>query len=243
MSTQVSQEDQQEAIRKQIEAVLEAKQAQKDVCLAFCSPSMIHAKFVESVITLLQSYPRLGWISQSIGGPAMALARQSQVLGFINDTKADYLLMIDSDMVFEAKHVDAVLALDADYTDKHPLPSKPQVYTGLYVSSAGTPIVGQWDKDKTKYLPLDKPPTTPIRVGAAGAGFLLIPRRVFDYFPAESAFNEIAFGPQNDQIMGEDISFCHRLDKAGIDLILDPSVYLGHCKETIVYPDGERVPV
>lgn len=159
-------------------------------------------------------------------------ARRDVVTGFLKDTPADYLLMVDSDMEFYPEDLRRLYECFSQ---------DPSVgaASGLYVDSNGYPVAGSLRPDGG-YLPLETPPAEATPVDIAGAGFLLIKREVFRSITPEKAFNHVTH--PSGKVLGEDVSFCTRLKDAGYKLMLDPQVFLGHLKVRRLYPDGRSLP-
>lgn len=206
--------------------------AKPDVAVGFCSGYQVYTKFLECLIALVQTHPRVGWVVSTISGPAMMDARRDVVMGFLKDTPAKYLLMVDTDIIFNPSDLDLLFKV---------LP-EPGVASGLYVDSNGYPVAGYFKPDGG-YSPLPSPaPVDPLRVDAVGAGFLLIPREVLENLPGgpTQAFDHLV-GPTG-RVLGEDVSFCRRLAEAKVPIFLHPEVFLGHLKVRQLYPDGSTLP-
>ncbi len=231
----------------------------RDTALGFCAGYQVYTKFLESVVHVFQTQTRIGWLISTISGPAMMDARRDIMRGFIEDTTADYLMMVDADIEF----------YPGDIQDLYQHLEDPEVgmASGVYVDSNGYAVAGDFDDDPGKgYSPLRKPPVGPSVVDAVGAGFVLIKRSLFEgsnaiNSPANSgdvkpklnyltAFDHIVLpattldhnSREIHKVLGEDVSFCRRLKEAGYKIILDPDVFLGHLKVRRLYPDGRTLP-
>lgn len=176
------------------------------------------------------------------------------------EAEADYLMFVDSDMVFEPNHIEMLLA------------HKKDVVGGLCVKRVPpyTSTVYMYRSEKGSYVPIDTADPNAIILDAlipcdgTGAAFLLIKMSVFDnmekpYFSmppvgwmevveaagkvvnAEStgdAVDEIVglaeafeFQDSIDSSCGEDLFFCNRLRQCGIEVFVDTGVLIGHMGE------------
>jgi predicted O-methyltransferase YrrM len=140
---------------------------------------------------------------------------------------ADYLLFVDSDMVFPADALQKLIALDKD------------VATGVYFSRKAPhrPIIYNWTGKETgvhrNYVDI---PEEPFKVDSCGAGFMLISRRVLDEWTQERykkygrPFTRILadYGETGADHLGEDTSFCLRCKELGYEIWADPTIELGH---------------
>lgn len=139
------------------------------------------------------------------------------------ESGADYLLFIDSDIVFPLDGLEKLLAHSTD------------VATGIYYMSGRNnyrPCIYRFTASgMVENFALI--PDKPFRVDAAGCGFMLISRRVLEVLPG-NAFDHLTI---NGVQLGEDVSFCHRLRDAGLAIMADPSIRLGHIKTEIVYKE------
>ena len=159
--------------------------------------------------------------------------------------KADFLLYVDTDMIWETAYVEKLIDSGKD------------VIGGLATtrkSSKETPQrICVYENDGTgRCKPIKEVPNVPFRCWAIGAAFLLlsknIVRQVWEEkhkhgYPFDPIQHYVAEGKSNitSDYLGEDISFCWRLRKLGIDIWCDPSVRPGHIGE-LVYgiPDKEH---
>jgi glycosyltransferase involved in cell wall biosynthesis len=151
---------------------------------------------------------------------------------------ADYLLFIDSDIVWEPEDIEKLIGLNKDvacgvYKSRRPL----QDIENAYV------VFGR--REDGKLCVYEKLPDVPFKADAAGLGFCLIKRNVietmlnripdhgypFDYLTIDEMGQE-----HNDitNYVGEDISFFYRLQQAGFDLWVHPKVLVGHLTSSLI---------
>ena len=130
----------------------------------------------------------------------------------------DYIMWIDSDMVFEPEHFQKLL--DA----------KKRVITGLYkVEQNGEYACYKSNDNKrinNEYL---KTNSGVVETSFAGMGFMLIKSGVFE----EMNFPYFTI-PSRAECVSETISFCHNLKEAKIQLHAHLDVIVGHEKSTII---------
>jgi len=149
---------------------------------------------------------------------------------FVNDTKYDYLMCIDSDIGFKWEDIVRLLSWNKDFvTGAYSMKTIPPDYNFLIHPSKET------DDDL-------------IRLSHIGTGFHLVHRNVFKtiadknpqlkYMP-DSKHRLISDRMKNNSyhfyetiidggIIPEDISFCRRYNEAGGKIWLDPNINLTH---------------
>jgi hypothetical protein len=143
----------------------------------------------------------------------------------------DYLLMIDSDMVFPDNALEKLLALDKD------------IATGVYYQKSWPfrPNIFRWTGGEVDvHENYSDTPKEPFRVDSTGGGLLLISKKVlqeWDYAKQGKPFNHILHDDDNGGILiGEDTSFCLRC-KDKYEIWADPTIRLGHLGDMTVYPE------
>lgn len=143
---------------------------------------------------------------------------------------ADYILWLDSDMVFEPdlmsrlfktleeKSADFVSGL---YFKRFP-PYEPVAYKEFRFSEDGEIVATKMTEVPTETAPID----------GVGFGCVLMSTAM-----AMAVFNEYKtmFAPIGN--VGEDIAFCYRARTLGYDLYLDPSIRCGHVGHYVVTED------
>jgi len=155
--------------------------------------------------------------------------------------KSDYLLMIDSDMTYPNTILDTLISRDKDVIGVvyySPRWNKEKTRMGrvgpiLYDYNPEKKIYGEWFKCDKK---------EPFRVGAVGTGIMLIKTEVFEKVeePWFSFFTTKY--RKNVEIMGEDIAFCLKCMAAGVEIWVDPTIEVGHCKDYI-YTKKDEGPI
>lgn len=140
---------------------------------------------------------------------------------------ADFLVFIDTDMVFPPDAVDRLLAhgkdvIGANYYEKR----LPLVSTVKLFGTDGEMA------DDGKFVQQEMPPE-PFRCAGLGAGLMAI--RV-SRVAALMAAPYFAFADRKGQRMGEELSFCERARHAGLEVWCDPTIPVLHVGE---FPYGK----
>src|SRR3989338_9966148 len=166
-----------------------------------------------------------------LGGPE----NQKPFQGEIN---YDYIMWIDSDIIFEPEQFK--LLLDQMESDK-----KIHILSGLYFHESERRFVAvkQWNstyykKHQSHLFLLEKDvkgKNQPIKVDYAGMGFMLIRKGVFERLDYPW-FNplDLNTGPDQKSFSREDAAFCLKAKKAGINTYVDPETIVGHEKLTVI---------
>jgi len=126
-----------------------------------------------------------------------------------------HLMFIDYDMVFPESGITTLLS------------RRKEIIGGLY-NARKFPLklaaFGLNSEGFTRQIRHDEVPTEPFKIGGIGAGFLLIETGVFKkieqpYFSVE---------PWGNGTIGEDVYFCIKAGKVGIEVWADPTIPLKH---------------
>ena len=137
---------------------------------------------------------------------------------------ADYILWLDSDMVFEPDILEKML--DTIGED--------EIITGLYFRrvSPFSPVLFdklEMEDDGCHWTEFKDIPDKPFEVGGCGFGCVLMPTEAVAGVSLN--FREM-FNPM--KCVGEDLAFCYRARKSGYKIICDPSIKLGHVGHTVI---------
>lgn len=218
-----------------------ASPAKRDtVVIAYVHPGMVSAYFAKSLmLTLLLDRMREqrivnvldDWSSANISTSRNELTRQ-----FLDDTKADWLMWIDSDMAWQPDAIEQLLAV----TD----PSERPIVGGLAFGALNdqlfptiyhlAPLAEGGFSTVRVY---DYPRDALVRCDATGAAFLLIHRgaleRIRDH-EFDDTYPWFAESRNAGQPVGEDITFCLRARQLGIPVHVNAAVKVGHHKSTLL---------
>lgn len=139
---------------------------------------------------------------------------------------ADYVLWLDSDMVFKPDTLIRMLeTLKANDLD---------ILSGLYFRRVPpySPVLFdkiEMDGEECDYSEFQSIPDGLFEVGACGFGCVLMKTDVF--FDVQSKFGNM-FAPIGNT--GEDVAFCWRARQCGYKVFCDPSVICGHVGYSVV---------
>lgn len=144
----------------------------------------------------------------------------------------DYLMWIDSDILFDAPQVMRLMSHDKD------------IVSGVYAMEGGKMIatVREWDEEHFKkhgcfrFLTLEEMTGKEglIEVAYTGMGFMLVKKGVFEkleypwFRPVEKRIGEMV-----DFTM-EDVGFCLKAREKGFKVFIDPQVRVGHEKRVVL---------
>lgn len=146
----------------------------------------------------------------------------------------DFMLWIDSDMVFRFEDLVTLLQHNVD------------VVSGLYLMHDGKRFatVERWDQDRlaetgslTYLTPADLAKRDGIfPVSYTGLGFMLVRRGVFERIEYPWFRPEWIEAGEVREFTSEDVGLCLALGRAGIAVQVDPKVVLGHEKSRVLLP-------
>jgi len=213
------------------------------VVVGWLNPGDVKARFMESVLDLVlydsAHNKRLGggggylsWKSSA----NVSHGRNEMCNMLLDHPGADWLLMLDSDMTFEADLLDKLMAA-ADPVEAPIVGGLCFGYVDGETAHAAT-LYGHFDVEtgvieRYNVWPEDKL----FKVMATGAACLLIHRSVLEkirdhgFSKAYPFFQE---GEINGHRVGEDITFCLRAGVAGFPVFVHTGVQLGHVKNVVL---------
>lgn len=224
------------------------------VVIGYCYAAEIKPAFNESLMDLLV-YDMAFHRRIVDGGGRLATKASANLAGprngivkrFLAESTAEWLWMLDTDMVFGPDTLERLLEF-AD-PDKAPIVGGlcfsidngrlfPTLY-GLAGDEANPQVVRyhEW------------PPDSMMQVAATGTGCLLIHRRALEAvrdfeppgIPGQRGFNPAFpwFQETNHfaEPVGEDITFCWRAGLAGMPVYVNTGVHIGHVKEHMLTID------
>ena len=171
---------------------------------------------------------------QKVGDCILAMKTGSLIYTARNDLAtaaiqmdADYVLWLDSDMVFKPDILPRMMKTlqDNDNID---------ILTGLYFRRVPpySPVlfdVLDIDKDICRFSEFDEIPHEIFEVGGCGFGCVLMRTDVF--FDVQGKHGNM-FAPMGNN--GEDVAFCWRARDCGFKIYCDPSIICGHVGYSVV---------
>ncbi len=183
------------------------------------------------------------------GSPNTLPEQRNRAAGFLlEQSDADWLLFIDSDMGFDEDALERLLAA----ADPEQRPVVGALCFGMRQVESDMrggwrtqpfPTIYDWRPNETGkhgfVLRYDYTPDTVTQVAATGAAFLLIHRSVFTKLREQvgDTWFDRARMDVGEGLMGEDISFCARLGRAGIPVFVHTGVKTTHLKPVWVDED------
>lgn len=193
--------------------------------IAVVHPGTVRFEWHESVLRQLANKQFRYTLISAKSGPLICKARNHVLKRFLEETKDDYLLFTDTDMMWEPEDVGKLAA--------HGKP----VVSGLYANTNhdGTifPVFLLGEKPPYSRATFDAVQGSLFEVAAVGMGFVLIQREVIARLGVRSLwpFEETMLGGEP---AGEDVVFCHRARTAGFGCYVDPAVRVGHVKSMVL---------
>lgn len=194
-----------------------------DVLISYLHGASVDSAFLDSLTMLLRrdGFRRVLDIASFESGPYITDGRNKQAEVFLG-TKAQWMLMLDTDMAFPADIVPRMLA--------NATPSR--IIGGLCFAYNGrirdaVPTMWSPDGDRiTSWTPGELVP-----VGFTGGACLMIHRKIFERVPRPWFRNaDMPNGGHLDQ----DQVFCAQVRQAGVSIAVDTSLVIGHCKRIVV---------
>lgn len=139
--------------------------------------------------------------------------------------EADYVLWLDSDMVFEPDLLERMMAVLTE--------NDLDILTGLYFRRTPPYSPTLFDKleikdNITEWSEFSEIPNHLFEVGGCGFGCVLM--RTDPFIDVQSRFGNM-FAPFGDT--GEDLAFCWRARQCGFKVWCDPTIICGHVGYTI----------
>lgn len=197
------------------------------VCVAFthAGPNL-HGDFAASLLhTALNNHGLITATAIRQSGPMIHIARNSLVEMFLK-TDADWLWMIDTDMVFPPDALNTLLK-DAD-------PITNPITGGLcftYGPQQTATTMYRFDNGLVAKAET-YPQNAVIQVDATGTAFILIHRKVLENMAQhiQGPAPWFDFTQDNNRIFGEDITFCVRARQLGYPVTVNTAAKIGHLK-------------
>ena len=214
--------------------------------VVFCLPGRSFSNsFLQSWTNLLQYLPKYGiepilsneydsvvyYVrNKCLGGSSIRGVNQKPFNGKL---EYDYLMWIDSDMVFTVNDFIGLLNMNKD------------IASGIYKTSDNHhyATVEKWDKSYyTKFGAfqflsdeLINERIEPFEVDYTGLGWMLVKRGVFEslQFPWFRPEWE-DFGNGIKEFTSEDVGFCKNIKKQGFKIFVNPNIKIGHEKSCIL---------
>lgn len=192
----------------------------KKILIAIPCMDMVSARFAQSLATL----KKVGKCTVSFLMGSLIYDSRNKLAGYAVDSEADYILWLDSDMVFQPDTLERMMKV----LDEH---EEIDILSGLYFkrttpfspvlfSRLGFNAEGELEWEEMKEVPDEL-------VEVEGCGFGCVLMRTDSLFAIAAKEQQGNwFTPLANA--GEDCAFCIRARENGYRIYCDPSIDLGH---------------
>lgn len=211
------------------------------VVVAYPSGGYVHARFCRALVNAVAwSVDKIAGQIMVEAGPRIASTRNAIVTEFLR-SEGEWLLMVDTDMVFGHTFIDEML----EAADAETMPILGALCFGVKDGNRLYPTLYQlprdgWSQDRPL---LNKPSLMhtaltgePVEVDATGAACLLVHRRVFETMGAKypKPYRWFAESVLGEWEVGEDITFCLRAKDSGFPIYVHTGIDVGHIKTQVL---------
>jgi len=207
------------------------------VSIGSCDPGTVNGAFAYRLIQLAQARSaRLGPFVRVKGSGLLSKQRNRVVKQFLDGTKSDWLLLIDSDEQLSLEAFDKLL--ETAHDKERPVVAG-LVFAGFGVEGAPypKPVPAIFQDAPEGFLPLYKYDKDSVfEIDAAGTGCLLIHRSVLEKMRETADKNQgidwcwFWDGPVDGNWIGEDLLFCRRIRALGFPIYVNTGAILPHQK-------------
>lgn len=207
------------------------------VSIGSCDPGTVNGAFAYRLIQLAQARSaRLGPFVRVKGSGLLSKQRNRVVKQFLDGTKSDWLLLIDSDEQLSLEAFDKLL--ETAHDKERPVVAG-LVFAGFGVEGAPypKPVPAIFQDAPEGFLPLYKYDKNSVfEIDAAGTGCLLIHRSVLEKMRETADKNQgtdwcwFWDGPVDGNWIGEDLLFCRRIRALGFPIYVNTGAILPHQK-------------
>lgn len=207
------------------------------VSIGACDPGQVNAAWAYNMIQLVQVRDdRLGPFVRIKGSGLLSKLRNRVVAGFLDNTKSDWLLMIDTDEQLSVQTFDKLI--QAAHDKERP------VVSGLVFAAFDAhknlypkPVPAIFAESEAGFLPLYKYDKDSVfEIEACGTGCLLIHRSVLEKMREAADPNQgdnwcwFWDGPINGEWISEDLLFSRRIRQLGFPIHVHTGAILPHQK-------------
>jgi GT2 family glycosyltransferase len=207
------------------------------VSIGSCDPGTVNGAFAYRLIQLAQARSaRLGPFVRVKGSGLLSKQRNRVVKQFLDGTKSDWLLLIDSDEQLSLEAFDKLL--ETAHDKERPVVAG-LVFAGFGIEGAPypKPVPAIFQDAPEGFLPLYKYDKDSVfEIDAAGTGCLLIHRSVLEKMRETADKNQgtdwcwFWDGPLDGNWIGEDLLFCRRIRALGFPIYVNTGAILPHQK-------------
>lgn len=193
------------------------------VTIGIPTSSHVIFEFALSLARLSAYYsPNYQLDSISYAQGCLVHANRNKIVTNFLSSNSEWLLQIDTDMVFNSDLIDKLLLLASKKEAKIVSGWAMNIIKGKYV-----PVIYQRNGDRYKHIL----PTANqyISVDAVGTACIMIHRTVFEKLKNTSQ-NWFYFDNYNEELIGEDLVFCNNARLANYEIWIDTNLKLKHMK-------------
>lgn len=185
----------------------------KKILIAIPCMDMVSARFTQSLATL----NKVGECAIAMQVGSLVYESRNNLVSQAIKYEADYVLWLDSDMIFEPDTLIKLMEHDVD------------IVSGLYFRRAHpyTPVLFEQlelTENGCDYKGCEDYPSDIFEVAGCGFGCVLMKTDVL--YDIAGKYGAVWFAPIGN--IGEDCAFCIRARELGYKIYCDPNVKLGH---------------
>lgn len=188
-----------------------SKWSSKKIKLAVCVPTrdMLHSAHAMSLVELVKFNTMNDIETQVFMDASTILLTQREHLATMSlDMGADYILWIDSDIVFPATTAVRLLAHNEPIVAANYI-RRQEPYKGVAYKT-----IGDWQNP----VPFDVQDEL-VDIEGVGMGCMLMKTNIFTELP--KPWFEFAWSPESNDFLGEDMVLCRKIETAGYSIKLD----------------------
>ena len=192
----------------------------KKILIAVPCMDMVSARFAQSLTTL----KKVGECTVSFLIGSLIYDSRNKLAGMAVEMEADYILWLDSDMVFRPDTLERMMKV----MDEHP---EVDILSGLYFRRGApfTPVLFSKlegdEEGNCVWEDVHELPDELFEVAGCGFGCVLMRTELLLDIAAKEGGGKW-FSPILN--VGEDCAFCIRARREGYRIFCDPSIHLGH---------------
>lgn len=189
-----------------------------DLWIGMLAYGNIHPKAEASLLDLIGSGRLKAWRKETTRCCNIPVGRCQLVDRFL-DTSARRMLMLDADVCYKPFHVTSLWQAMDELVSCH-------VIAGIYRKRNGS---GQWTFAPEDGITPADTWKSPVKAKHAATGFMMIDRACFELVPWP--WFELEAVPEERRWRTSDVSFCHKVARAGLGVWAHLGVRVGHLGE------------
>lgn len=210
--------------------------SRETVCIAIPHDGTIDAQLTLDLVTLMRERrPRIDSLQLVHGTGLLARTRNIIVKNFLDDSNADWLLMLDSDETLSVEVFD--LLVDSAHKDDRPVVAA-LVFAQFFDNGVMRPVPAIYNfSPEGSMLPIDDYPKNALfQIDGAGTGCLLVHRSVLVAMRENANPNQgtdwcwFFDGALNGRWFSEDLLFSRKVGALGFPIFCHSGAVLAHHK-------------